>query len=55
MSNGRIWFFGRLTGATLVQDPRPFVSTDLPALFAALNYVFGQANEQTALPGDRAG
>ncbi len=55
VSNGRIWYLGRLIGGTLVQDPRPFVLTDLPALFAALNYVFGQANEQTTLAGDLAG
>lgn len=47
VSNGRIWYLGKLVGRTLTQDPRPSVLTDLPALFAALNYVFGQARDQS--------
>lgn len=48
VSNGRVWELGRLTGRTLTQDPRQFVLSDLPGLFAALNYVFGQAKDQAA-------
>ncbi len=47
VSNGRIWYLGKLEHQTLTQDPRPFVLTELADLFAALNYVFEQAREQT--------
>jgi hypothetical protein len=42
-SSGEFWFFGKLEGKTLYQDPRSFTLTRLDELFAALNYVFHQA------------
>ncbi len=50
VSSGECWFFGRLEGTTLFQDPRSYTVTDLDELFAALNYVFEQAKRQ-ALAG----
>jgi hypothetical protein len=47
VSNGRIWYLGKLYGKMLTLDPRPLLLTDLPALFAGLNYVFQQAKDQS--------
>lgn len=46
VSNGPIWYFGKLEGQTLTQDPRAFTVDDLAELFAALNFIFQQAKEQ---------
>jgi hypothetical protein len=46
VSNGRTWYFGKLDGQTLTQDPREFTVADLPGLFAALNYIFQQAKQE---------
>jgi hypothetical protein len=46
VSSGEFWFFGKLDGATLIQDPRSFTVTHLDELFAALNFVFQQAKLQ---------
>jgi hypothetical protein len=45
VSSGEFWFFGKLAGMTLVQDPRSFTLTHLDELFAALNYIFQQAKQ----------
>ncbi len=45
VSSGETWYFGKLEGTTLVQDPRSFTLTHLDELFAALNYVFQQAKQ----------
>ncbi len=47
VSNGRIWYLGKLENRTLTLDPQPFVLADLAGLFAALNYVFERARLQT--------
>jgi hypothetical protein len=46
VSNGGTWQFGKLDGTTFTQEFRHFTITDLPALFAALNYLFKQAHQQ---------
>lgn len=46
VSSGEVWFFAKLKGMTLVQDPRSFTLTHLDELFAALNYLFQQAKQQ---------
>ena len=46
VSSGETWYFGKLAGTTLFQDPRSFSLTHLDDLFAALNYVFQQAKQQ---------
>jgi hypothetical protein len=46
VSGGEVWRFGKLEGKTLFQDPRSFTVTHLDELFAALNYVFQQAQQQ---------
>lgn len=43
VSNGRVWYLGKLEGRVLTQDPRAFTLGDLEGLFAALNYVFSEA------------
>ncbi len=50
VSNGRIWYLGKLTGRILTQDPRAFTLDDLPGLFAALNYLFAEAKSQAFAP-----
>ena len=45
VSNGGVWEFGKLLGHEFVRDPRSFTITELEDLFAALNYVFTQAEE----------
>ena len=50
VSSGELWFFAKLQGKTLLQDPRSFTLTQLDALFAALNYVFQQAKQQALSP-----
>ncbi len=50
VSNGRVWYFGKLAGQSLAQDPRAFTLNELNDLFAALNYVFQQAKEQASDP-----
>lgn len=54
VSNGRVWYLGRLEKQTLTQDPRVFRLSDLDELFAALNYVFQQARDQARLPAPAA-
>ena len=54
VSSGEVWFFGKLEGKTLFQDPRSFTLTHLDELFAALNYVFQQAKLE-ALSGTAGG
>lgn len=46
VSSGESWFFGKLEGKTLQQDPRSFTITRLDELFAALNFVFQQAKRE---------
>jgi hypothetical protein len=46
VSNGDLWQFGKLLGSRFIRDLRSVTITDLPALFAALNYLFGQAKQQ---------
>jgi hypothetical protein len=50
VSSGEFWFFGKLDGKTLSQDPRSFTLTHLDDLFAALNYIFQQAKEEALAP-----
>jgi hypothetical protein len=50
VSSGEFWYFGKLDGTTLVQDPRSFTLTHLDELFAALNYLFQQAKQQALAP-----
>jgi hypothetical protein len=45
-SSGEFWFFAKLQGKTLFQDPRSYTLTHLEDLFAALNYVFQQAKQE---------
>ena len=45
-SSGEFWFFAKLQGKTLFQDPRSFTLTRLDELFAALNYVFRQSERE---------
>lgn len=52
VSSGEVWYFGRLDGKTLVQDPRSYTLTQLDDLFAALNYVFAQAKAEALAPLD---
>jgi hypothetical protein len=46
VSSGVVWYFGKLDGKTLIQDPREFTMSHLDELFAALNYIFQKAKEQ---------
>jgi hypothetical protein len=46
VSSGEFWLLGKLQGKTLVQDPRSFTLTRVDELFAALNYLFGEAKKQ---------
>ncbi len=48
VSNGPVWYFGRLDGSILTQDSRAFTVDDLDGLFASLNYVLGEARKQAA-------
>lgn len=50
VSNGTFWMFGKLDGQTLTQEIRRYTITDLPALFAALNYLFDQARQLVMAP-----
>ena len=52
VSSGQVWYFGKLEGRTLLQDPRSFTLTHLDELFAALNYVFQQAKEEALAPAE---
>ena len=45
-SSGEVWFFAKLEGKTLLQDPRLFTVSHLDELFSALNYVFQQAKQE---------
>ena len=52
-SSGEVWFFAKLQGKTLLQDPRLFTVSHLDELFAALNYVFQKAkHEALSATGD---
>ncbi len=46
ISGGEFWFFGKLAGKTLHQDPRSFTLTRLDELFGALNAVFQQTTQR---------
>ena len=46
VSSGESWYFGKLQGKSLLQDPRSYTLTHLDELFAALNYVFQQAKQE---------
>jgi hypothetical protein len=50
VSNGPVWYFGKLEGSTFTQDPRPFTVTHLAELLAALNYLLDQACRQLPPP-----
>jgi len=52
VSNGEVWYFGKLEGKTLTQDPRLYTVTHLDELFAALNYLFQQTKQQALAPAD---
>ena len=45
-SSGEVWFFGKLRGKTLYQDPRSFTLTRLDELFEALNFVFDRSKQE---------
>lgn len=45
VSGGEVWYFGKLEGKTLFQEPNSFTLTRLDELFAALNYIFQQARD----------
>lgn len=45
VSNGDVWEFGKLKGREFVRDRRTFTLSALEELFAALHYVFTQAEE----------
>ena len=45
-----VWQFGKLHDRVFTREFRSFVLSDLPALFAAWNYVFIQAKEQALAP-----
>ncbi len=45
VSNGDVWEFGKLKGREFVRDRRTFTLDAREELFAALNYVFTQAEE----------
>jgi hypothetical protein len=49
VSSGEVWYFGKLEGQILVQDPRSFTLTHLDELFAALNFLFQQAKAQATV------
>ena len=49
VTNGQIWYFGKLHGRDLFHDPREFMIDKLPDLFAALSDVMRQAREQVLL------
>jgi hypothetical protein len=46
VSNGRVWYFGKLEGGVMTQDPRAFTLDDLAELFAALNFLFHTAKDE---------
>jgi hypothetical protein len=46
VSNGFLWEFGKLEGAVFTQETRGYTISDLPNLFAALNYIFEQTKQQ---------
>jgi hypothetical protein len=50
VSSGEGWYFGKLVGKTLFQDPRFYTLTHLDELFAALNYIFQQAKAEAQIP-----
>lgn len=45
-SNGTSWQFGKLEDSTFVKSPRPVGIYELDNLFAAVNYVFQQCEQQ---------
>jgi len=49
-SSGEFWFFAKLEGKTLFQDPRSFTLTHLDELFAALNDVLQRARHEALTP-----
>ena len=46
VSNGRVWYFGKLMRNEFVSDPRAFTIDDLGELLAALSWVFRQARDE---------
>ena len=50
VSNGFVWEFGLLEEKRFLVDLRQFHLSDLPGLFAAWNYVLGQAKAQALAP-----
>jgi hypothetical protein len=50
VSSGMSWEFGKLDGQMLTQEIKQYGLSDLPDLFAAWNYVFTQAKEQSMAP-----
>lgn len=53
-TNGKVWEFGRLDSATLIQDPRDYTMSSLEELCAVINYVFDQCRQQVADPSRAA-
>ena len=47
VSNGRVWYFAKLEANAMTQDPRAFIIDDLAELFAALNFLFHIAKEES--------
>jgi hypothetical protein len=45
-SNGTLWQFGKLAGAAFSKSPRPVGIYELDRLFATVNYVFQQCENQ---------
>jgi hypothetical protein len=46
VTNGRGWEFGQLQAVWFTHDPRLFPFQELEQLFAAVNFIFGQCQEQ---------
>lgn len=52
VSSGEVWYFGKLDGKTLFQDPRAFTLSHLDELWAVLNFVFRQADQLARATGE---
>ncbi|NEP19536.1 MAG: hypothetical protein F6J97_22030, partial [Leptolyngbya sp. SIO4C1] len=46
VSNGRVWQFGQLKEASFTENKQFYTIQDLEQLFAAVNYVFQQCEQQ---------
>lgn len=48
-SNGNVWEFGQLKGTTFTQNPSFYTIQELDQLFAAINYIFQQCENQVEM------